>query len=194
LITHNKFLITNKFNRFYLKIKKLDIYDRFNILSCLFLVIIQNYFDNKLNSHNFIDYFFRVFFLIISEMLFDWIKAIIIFKISIIKAKYLKSFTLEMAVFHDKMKYNCFELNGGKNSLNLHESNNIKYLSDYINILENFKLKYVNKEKLEKNLNCVDFENLMTIELQHNVLVICIIVILKYYFITIILDNLSFEV
>jgi len=141
------------------------------------LVIIQNYYDNKLNSHNFIDYGYRVFFLIMSEMLFDWIKDIIIFKISIIKAKYLKSFTLEIAVFHDKMKYKCFTANGGKKELqpNL-DIKSQKYFADYINILENFKLKYINKEKLERYLSYVDYENLLTIELQHNVLVICIIV------------------
>lgn len=110
-------------------------------------------------------------------MIFDWLKDIIIFKLSIIKAKYLKSFTLELAVFHDKMKYNCFDPNGGKSDLSIKKLNKTeKYLPDYINIIENFKLKYINKEKLEKHLGLIDFENLITIELQHNVLVICIIV------------------
>jgi len=113
-------------------------------------------------------------------MIFDWLKNIIIFKLSIIKAKYLKSFTLELAVFHDKMKYNCFDPNGGKSEIpNKNLNGTEKYISDYINIIENFKLKYINKEKLEKYLCVIDFENLLTIELQHNVIVICIIV---YYF------------
>lgn len=114
-------------------------------------------------------------------MIFDWLKDIIIFKLSIIKAKYLKSFTLELAIFHDKMMYNCFNPNGGKsNQPNKHPNEAQKYLPDYINIIENFKLKYVNKEKLEKYLGFIDFENLLTIELQHNVLVICIIVIINF--------------
>ncbi len=139
--------------------------------------MIQNYFDNKLNSHNFIDYGFRVFFLILSEMIFDWLKDIIIFKLSLIKAKYLKSFTLELAVFHDKMKYNCFDPNGSKSNEPTKNPNGTEnYLAEYFNIIENFKLKYLNKEKLEKYFGFIDFENLLTIELQHNVLVICIIV------------------
>lgn len=118
-------------------------------------------------------------------MIFDWLKDIIIFKLSIIKAKYLKSFTLELAVFHDKMKYNCFDPNGGKSlepNRNFNEAE--KYLPDYINIIENFKLKYINKDKLEKYLGFIDFENLLSIELQHNVLVICIIVrnLIKFFY------------
>jgi hypothetical protein len=110
-------------------------------------------------------------------MIFDWLKDIIIFKLSIIKAKYVKSFTLELAVFHDKMKYNCFNPNGGKiNQPNRNINGTDRFLPDYISIIENFKLKYINKEKLEKYLGFVDFENLLSIELQHNVLVICIIV------------------
>lgn len=144
------------------------------------MVILQNYLDNKLNSHNFIDYGYRVFFLVCSEILFDWIKDILIFKISFIKAKYLKNFTLEIAVFHDKMKYNCFNVNGAKNGLNPVYTSNIdeedKSLIDFISLLESYKLKYINKERLEKYLYYVDFENLLTIELQHNVLIICIIV------------------
>lgn len=153
----------------------------------LTLVVIQNYLDGKLNSHNFIDYLYRLSFLVISEILFDWIKDIIIFKISLIRAKYLKSLTLELAVFHDKMKYNCFNKptisNGSSdiqkfNTSNSDEENFCLYLS----FLDDCYLTYLNQENLEKYLYYIDYENLMTIELQHNVLVICIIVIFLFLF------------
>lgn len=137
----------------------------------------QNYYDNKVNSHNFLEYGFRVLFLIISEIFFDWIKDIIIFKISFLNAKYLKNITLEIAVFHDKMKYNCFSITNGSEKSSLKNDNkNKNELVDYLNVLENYKLQYFNKDKLDKHLNYVDFENLLTIDLQHNVLVICIFV------------------
>ena len=141
------------------------------------MVVIQNFNDNKLNSHNFIDYGYRVFFLVFSEILFDWIKDIIIFKISVIKAKYLKTFTLEIAVFHEKLKNKCSYTNGGEDEKSLSQnSKETKNFNDYVNLLDNFRLKYFNKEKVEKFSYFVDFENLITIELQHNVMVICIIV------------------
>ncbi len=78
------------------------------------------------------------------------------------------------------MKYNCFQKNDSKNGSTLISNQNLeiddKNLFAYLGFLEDYNLKYVNKYNLEKYLYFIDFENLLTIELKHNVLVICIIV------------------
>jgi hypothetical protein len=160
-------------------------------------VVIQNYLEGKLNSHNFIDYFYRLFFLLITEILFDWIKDIIIFKISLIKAKYLKSLTLELAVFHDKMKYNCFNINNITNGSSdirksTMENSDEGNFSLYLSFLDDSYMTNLNQENLEKYLYYIDYENLMTIELQHNVLVICIVVSILFRFILFYLNLFKF--
>jgi len=89
--------------------------------------------------------------------------------------------TLEIAVFHDKMKYKCFTINGGKKETqSCSELKHEKSFEEYLNILENFKLRYINKNTIERYLNYSDFENLLTMEMQHNILVKCIIVNLLF--------------
>lgn len=133
----------------------------------MFLVICQNYKDNKISSHNFIDYFYKVSFLILSEIVFDWIKNIIIFKISDFKANTIKISTIELTIFHEKLKYNCFYTNGGSEHLEI---------SDYLKKLENYKMTSVNENKLQRYSRYLNNDNIMSIELQNNILVQCIIV------------------
>jgi hypothetical protein len=72
----------------------------------------------------------------------------------------------------------------------------------YLSFLDDSYLTDLNQENLEKYLYFIDYENLMTIELQHNVLVICIVVsilinynifnlIILYFILTI--DYMSYE-
>ena len=102
-------------------------------------------------------------------------------------SKYLKSLTLELAVFHDKMKYNCFNkqnnINGSSDIQKSNTSNSDEEnFSLYLTFLDDCYLTYLNQENLEKYLCYIDYENLMTIELQHNVIVICIMVIIFLFY------------
>jgi hypothetical protein len=149
-----------------------EIYDRFFLFSCLFIVIFQNYSDNKINSHNFVDYFYRVFFLVGCEVVFDWLKDIIIFKISEIKPTLIKKITKELIFLHEKLKFNTFNTNGGSQNMD-QEMVDLSYYLKHIDITN---LKFTNKDNLHKYLNYLDYDNILCIELNNQILVHCIIV------------------
>ena len=48
-----------------------DIYDRFFNYAVFITVIFQNYHENKISSHNFIEYFYRAVFIFFFEIMFD---------------------------------------------------------------------------------------------------------------------------
>jgi hypothetical protein len=141
------------------------------MFSCIGLVIFQNYRDNKLNSHNFVDYSYRVLFLIANEIIFDWIKNIIVFKISNLKPSLIKNVTLDLAVYHDKLRYNCFQMNGNT------EHKEHKDISEYIRVLESYRLNIIKKESnLHTMSSHLDSDNILVILLKCNILIHCIIV------------------
>jgi hypothetical protein len=150
-----------------------EIYDRFFVFFSLVFVIIQNYSDNKINSHNFVDYSYRIFFLILSEVLFDWIRNIIVFKVSDLKPSLIKLVTYELVLFHDKLKYNSYQINGagGNSEVNSQE------MTNYLKIIENENLKFINKKKeMNKYTKFLDLDNILMIQLQNNITVYCVIV------------------
>lgn len=156
-----------------------EIYDRFFVFFSLVFVVIQNYSDNKINSHNFVDYSYRIFFLILSEILFDWIRNIIVFKVSDLKPSLIKLVTYELVLFHDKLKYNSYHVNGaGGNSDNLDNSHfNFQEMNNYLKIIENEDLKFINKKnEMNKYTKFLDLDNILMIQLQNNITVYCVIV------------------
>ena len=155
-----------------------EIYDRFFLFSCLFLVVFQNFSDNKINSHNFIDYSFRILFLIFIEIVFDWIKDIVIFKISDIKPKVIKSITLDLVILHEKLKYNTFNSNGGASGQfsESKDSNKTNDISNYLKLIDQEKLNFTNKNNFNRYSNYIDYDNILCLELNNNVFVHCILV------------------
>ena len=151
-----------------------EIYDRFFLFSCLFLVVFQNYSDNKINSHNFIDYFYRILFLIMIEIAFDWIKDIVIFKISDFEPNLIKKITIDLALLHEKLKLNTFNSNGG----NQRETKDQDEITNYFQLIDVEKLKFINGDNLNKYCNYLDYDNILCIELNNNIFVHCVIVII----------------
>ena len=105
-----------------------------------------------------------------SEIIFCWIKDILIFKISDIDSKYIKEITYEIAFFHEQMKYECF-LNNGCNYEN-------GIMGEYIKQIESINLKIVNKKHCSDKFSAlVDYENILCMELKNNILIHCIFII-----------------
>ena len=164
-----------------------EIYDRFFVFLSLFLVIIQNYSDNKINSHNFVDYAYRVFFLVGTEILFDWMKNIVTFKISDIKPSLIKSITYDMILMHEKCRYRAFHLNGASNCpSSLDESGKESTTSVYIKIIEQENLQFFNqKSEFQRYANILDADNIICLELQNNILIYTVIVKINFIIITV---------
>lgn len=151
-----------------------EVYDRFFVMFSVLLVIIQNYCDNKINSHNFVDYSYRVFFLVASEVLFDWIKHIIVFKISELKPNLIKQLTLEMAIFHDRLRFKSYNSNGANTSIHFEDSK-------YLKLIEREKLKFINKTELHKYSGFLDLDSILCIQMQNNILIYSIIILSFVY-------------
>jgi hypothetical protein len=145
-------------------INNVELNDRFFLLLCLNLVTLQNYFENKINSHNFLEYITRIIFIIGLDIVVCWVKVIMMFKFSNVKPNLLKVIFSEYSIFHEKLRYNCFNVNGGKSG------------NRYLCKLEEFDLSFVNKQKLQKYLGYLDYDCIILLEIKNNVLVPCIIV------------------
>ena len=127
----------------------------------------QNYNENKINSHNFIDYSYRIFFILASDVLVSWIKIILIYKFSGFKANTLKTISFEYSVLHEKLKFDCFNTNGKPSQ---------QYCSNYIKILENYNFLYINQNKWERYSNYLDFDSILNNEIRNNIIIPCVIV------------------
>jgi len=148
-----------------------DIYDRFSIFAGLILVIFENYYQNKINSHNFLYYFTRVFYLIFAEMFFDWLKGIVMYKLSSLDSTYYKNFYFEIVMFHEKLKFNCFNNNGGKGLLK-----NENYV-EYVNKIEKYEFKVLLDDDVKGYSNCVEYDNLAAVKIGSTNITICILII-----------------
>lgn len=142
-------------------------------MSCLALVVFQNYSENKFNSHNFVDYSYRVLFLVGSEIIFDWIKDVIIFKISTFKSNVIKTITFELVLYHEKLRHNSFNRNGNGNNLNTQDGASMKSYLDYIDKAD---LKYLNNRHLHDHSRYLDHDNILCVAMENNILIHCIIV------------------
>jgi hypothetical protein len=163
----------------YLKEKKLiyvffyEIHERFCLIFCLIMVMIQNYYENKINSHNFIDYFNRAGFVIFAEILFDWLRNIISFKISNFRPGIIKAITYDMLLLHDKLRFNIYQYNG--NHIREHSSSPL--MSHYLKFLENEELVLLNKRnEMSKFIGYLDTEHILSTQLQVNTTVYCVMV------------------
>ena len=132
-----------------------EIYDRFLNFFILFFIVI-NCFNNinfKLNITNI--YFKRILFCFIAEIISDYLKGIILFKLSNKDSKSIKKFLKEEIIFYRNLK------------------DNIKDNNEIFKLLKNVNL-------FEQYLCNIDKENFLPMILNINIFPFCII--LLYYF------------
>lgn len=91
----------------------------------------------------------------------------IVFRMSDIDINIINDISLELAVFHEKLKNKIYERNGI-----LSEGR----VSKYNYFLEKYELRFINKKKLETYSRKIEYINVINIELQANILTYCIIV------------------
>jgi len=144
-------------------------------------VIYQNYYENKINSHNFLDYFIRVLHLIGSEVIFDWLKGIMVFKLSNLDPQIYKEYYLELSIYHEQLKFNCFNTNGGQ----IIPKNSMFY--NYTSKIEKFKLKIVNHDSMSNCTAFLDYENISAIAVGYTNVTICVL------FITFLIKHVGFK-
>ena len=145
-------------------------YDRFVLVFSILFVLHKDIKSNKLNSNNFITYFERIIILLLADIIFDWIKDILIYKYSGFDNKTLKLVSFELAVFHEKLRKNSFQINGvAKSSFDL-----------YANILEKTSLTIVDKSQYWMYNNILDYDVITCMELENNVIIYCVFVLISH--------------
>jgi hypothetical protein len=121
-------------------------------------------------------------YLIGSEVLFDWLKGIVVFKVSGLNPGLYKNYYLEIAIYHEKLKFNCFNSNGGplvpKNSLYL----------EYTKKIEQYELDIANSSNNSRYSSFLDFDNLSAIEVGYTNVTICVL------FLSIMMRNVGFQI
>ena len=132
-----------------------EIYDRFLNYYILFFIFINcfNKINFKLNITNI--YFKRILFCYIAEIISDYLKGVILFKISNIDSKNIKKFLKEEIIYYRNLK------------------DNIKDNNDVFTLIKNVNL-------FEQYLYNIDKENILPMILNINIFPFCII--LLYYF------------
>ena len=146
------------------------------------IVVYQNLITNKLNSNNFLVYLKRIGFLVFADIFFDWIKIILIYKYSGFEVNSLKVSSFEIAAFHEKLHNNAFTVfkltdsveNNLKSSASL--KNDLK--TTYLLNLEKIEFEMVAKDKNQywKYNNILDYDVIMCMELENNVIIYCVFV------------------
>jgi len=111
----------------------------------------------------------RIGFLLSADIIFDWIKIILIYKYSGFEAKTLKRSSYEIALFHEKLRNNSFNPN-----LILRSTNKSIYQKN----LESVELSMVSKDKAQywKYNNILDYDVITCMELENNVIIYCVFV------------------
>ena len=132
-----------------------DIHDRFINYFVLFIVFINCLLDKNIKKINKIVYFKRIFIYFIAELLSDYIKGIIIFKLSNSNSKNIKKFLKEEIIYYKKLTYK--------------KKNN----DESFNYLKNVDM-------YESYLNDIESANVLIMALNVNVFPFC--TILLYFF------------
>ena len=137
------------------------------LIFSILIVVYQNFQTNKLNANNFLIYLKRIGFLVIADVMFDWIKIVLIYKYSGFEAKTLKIASFEIALFHEKLRHNSFNSNGNR-----------AFKNTYSMTLEKIELDMVGKDKAQywKYNNILDFDVITCMELENNVIIYCVFV------------------
>ena len=154
-----------------------DIYDRFINYTVFILVIVKNYYENQLSQYNINEYCYKVFFIFVFEIVFDWVKNFIIFKVSYFNTKIVKLITYEIAVYYEKLRTN--KINNGNN----------KGDTMYSRFIHGRDLIIVGKQhRYENYLDVLSEESVICLTLHTNVLVVNVMVI------SVIIEKLRFTI
>ena len=137
-----------------------DIHDRFLNYFVLFFVLVNGVIDNNIYIDKNNIFLRKILFCFLAEFISDYLKGIILFKISNINPKNIKIFLKEEIIYYNKI-----------------DIKDNKYL-----FLENSKL-------YESSLNIIDKENIFPMMLNINIYPFCII-FLHYFFIKIKIGHL----
>ena len=119
----------------------------------------------------------RVFFFIGTEVCYDWLKGIIMLKVSNTSSINYKKFSFELAVFNEKCQYKCHKESNGIMSPD-------SSLCEYMKQLQNYQFTMMNSKNNSYFSEFIDVENLAAIEAGSNNLTFCILFlafILKSY-------------
>jgi hypothetical protein len=152
------------------------------LIFSIILVSYKNFNENKITAHNFLTYFWRVIFLLLSEIIFDWVKVILIHKFSGFDSKTLKNIAIELSIFHEKLRHNAFKkeennINFNKLDIACDFSDNDKADEDvFFKQLQQFNLTFVGKSNYWKYNNILDIDVITSMELENNVIIYCIFV------------------
>jgi hypothetical protein len=116
-----------------------------------------------------------------SEVIFDWLKGIVVFKVSSLNPGLYKHYYMEMAIYHEKLKFNCFNSNGGA----ITPRNSI--YSAYTKKVEKYDLNMVNNNNNSNYSSFLDYENLSAIEVGYTNVTICVL------FLSFLIKNIGFK-
>ncbi len=133
-----------------------DIFDRFFNFFVLFNILITDYSINQINNVKF--YFTRFFYLFFFEIIFDYIKDIIVFRISYFDTKILKYISYEIPLYYIKLKG--------------------KFLTKEEEFLKNKKLVIIGRQyEYDKFSSILSSDDIMCLTLQNGILIYCILII-----------------
>ena len=133
-----------------------DIFDRFFNFFVLFNILITDYSINQINNVKF--YFTRFFYLFFFEIIFDYIKDIIVFRISYFDTKILKYISYEIPLYYMKLKRNL--------------------LTKEEEFLKDKKLLIIGRQyEYDKFSSILSADDIMCLTLQNGILIYCILII-----------------
>lgn len=92
-----------------------------------------------------------------------------VFKVSGLNPGLYKNYYLEMAIYHEKLKFNCFNSNGGA----IVPRNNL--YKAYTKKVEKYELNMVNNNNNSNYSLFLDYENLSAIEVGYTNVTICVL-------------------
>ena len=157
----------------------IDIYDRFIMFLCLFYIAHKKISEGKISEENYLTYLIKYVYLIITEIVFDWIKDAIIFKITLHKAEFVRLAIFDIAILHERFR----TMDEYMDNQDIHKQDAI------FQRIHNYKLKILTLDDtsiLDRYSKYVDYENLMCMTIDLSIIIFCVfiidfILIISYY-------------
>lgn len=149
-----------------------DLYDRWLSFFCISYCLAKGISSGKLTLDNLDQYFARFAYLILTEICFKWIKDIVLIKVSGSgeNGSYINEVTKELVFLNDSCKFNYLK---GKKP----EEYDIQKAVDpkYVEFVLNYEWKILTTDNfglIERFKGLIDYENLITIEMEISVTII----------------------
>ena len=115
------------------------------------------------------------------EVIFDWLKGMVMFKVSNLNPNFYKTYFLELAIYHEKLKFSCFNSNGGQ----IAPKNDI--YNEYTKKLEKYRLTFLNSNGNSKYSSFLDYDNLAALEVGYTNITICVL------FVSFLIKNIGYK-